>query len=111
MPLVSQATAKTLMGIFLLMAIAFCLSGSEAAGGPATAAFGNYVLDHNTPTNAALQGQLEAIDAKLRGQYGMTTEQTAVGVLDLKRLRLAMVHPDRMEYAASVAKVGILLAY
>jgi beta-lactamase class A len=69
------------------------------------------VLDYHTPTNAALQGQLEAIDAKLRGQYGMTTEQVAVGVLDLKGLRLAMVHPDRMDYAASVAKVGILLAY
>jgi len=41
----------------------------------------------------------------------MTTEQTAVGVLDLKGLRLAMVHPDRIDYAASVAKVGILLAY
>ena len=41
----------------------------------------------------------------------MTTEQTAVGVLDLKSLRLAMVHPDREEYAASVPKIGILLAY
>ena len=41
----------------------------------------------------------------------MVTEQAAVGVLDLKHLRLAMVHPDRIEYAASVAKVGILLAY
>jgi beta-lactamase class A len=99
------------MRIFLFMAIAFCLSGSESAGGQATPPFAKYVLDYNTPTNAALQSQLEAIDAKLRGQYGMTTEQTAVGVLDLKGLRLAMVHPDRMDYAASVAKVGILLAY
>jgi beta-lactamase class A len=41
----------------------------------------------------------------------MTTEQTAVGVLDLNRLRLAMIHPDRIEYGASVPKVGILLAY
>src|ERR1039457_13243 len=93
------------------MAIAFCLSCCESAGGRATPAFENYVLDYKTPPNAALQGQLEAIDAKLRGQYGMTTEQAAVGVLDLKGLRLAMVHPDRMDYAASVAKVGILLAY
>lgn len=72
--------------------------------------FANYILDYNTPTNTALQGRLEAVDAKLRGQYGMTTEQAAVGVLDLKHLRLAMVHPDRIDYAASVAKVGILLA-
>jgi beta-lactamase class A len=32
-------------------------------------------------------------------------------VLDLNTLRLAMIHPDREEYAASVAKIGILLAY
>jgi len=31
--------------------------------------------------------------------------------LDLQTLRLAMVHPDREEYAASVAKIGILLAW
>jgi beta-lactamase class A len=41
----------------------------------------------------------------------MTTEQAAAGVLDLKTLRLAMIHPDRGEYAASVPKIGILLAY
>jgi len=47
----------------------------------------------------------------LRNRIGMTEEQTAAGVLDLKGSRLAMVHPDREEYAASVAKLGILLAY
>src|SRR5437867_11958603 len=41
----------------------------------------------------------------------MTTAQAAVGVLDLNALGLAMIHPDREEYAASVPKVGILLAY
>jgi beta-lactamase class A len=93
------------------MTTAFCLSGYESAGGHKTPSSANYTLDYNTPPNAALQGWLEAMDAKLRGQYGMMTEQTAVGVLDLKGRRLAMVHPDRIEYAASVAKVGILLAY
>jgi beta-lactamase class A len=68
-------------------------------------------LDYDTPVDAKLQAKLEAIDTKLRAAYGMTTEQTAVGVLDLKRGRLAMIHPDRIEYAASVPKVGILLAY
>jgi len=111
MPAVSQGVGKTLMRIYLLMATAFCLSGNELAGGQGTPSFENYTLDCNTPTNAALQSRLEAVDAKLRGQYGMTTEQAAVGVLDLKGLRLAMVHPDRIDYAASVAKVGILLAY
>jgi beta-lactamase class A len=97
--------------ILLSMAIAFCLSGCGSAGGQGTPSFETYVLDYNTPTNAALQGELEAIDARLRGIYGMTTEQVAVGLLDLQRLHLAMVHPDRIDYAASVAKVGILLAY
>jgi beta-lactamase class A len=93
------------------MAIAICLFGYESAGGQTASPFSGYALDYGTPTDAVLQGQLEAVDAKLRGQYRMTTEQVAVGVLDLKRLRLAMVHPDRIDYAASVAKVGILLAY
>jgi beta-lactamase class A len=70
-----------------------------------------YALDYDTATEPALQARLQAIDARLRNKYGMTTGQTAVGVLDLKGLRLAMIHPDRIEYAASVAKVGILLAY
>ncbi len=70
-----------------------------------------YTLDYQTPTDPKLQAKLEAIDARLRDQFEMTTAHTAVGVLDLRRLRLAMIHPDRMEYAASVAKVGILLAY
>lgn len=73
--------------------------------------FAHYTLDYTTPTDPALQAKLEALDAALRAKYGMTTNQTAAGILDLKQLRLAMVHPDRGEYAASVAKVGILLAY
>src|SRR6185437_8497538 len=73
--------------------------------------FQNYSLNYDTPVNTRLQTSLESIDAKLRGQFGMTTEQTAVGLLDLKTLRLAVIHPDREEYAASVPKIGILLAY
>ena len=68
-------------------------------------------MNYNTPTDRQLQRRIERLDARLRQKYGMTTEQTAVGVLDLNRLRLAMIHPDRIEYAASVAKIGILLAY
>jgi len=76
-----------------------------------TKPLGHYALDYDTATEPALQAQLQTIDTRLRNKYGMTTEETAVGVLDLKGLRLAMIHPDRIEYAASVAKVGILLAY
>jgi beta-lactamase class A len=71
----------------------------------------NYILNYDTAIDPALQRQLEAIDARLRSQIGMTTEQVSVGVLDLRRLRLATIHPDRIDYAASVPKVGILLAY
>ena len=71
----------------------------------------NYVLDFNTPLDAALQARLVAIDTSLRAQYGMTTGQTAVGVLDLRGQRLAMLHPDRIDYGASVPKIGILLAW
>jgi beta-lactamase class A len=75
------------------------------------AACTTFKLDYDTPVDANLQQRLEEIDARLRAKHGMTTEQTAVGVLDLRRPRVAMIHPDRIEYAASVAKIGILLAY
>jgi beta-lactamase class A len=73
--------------------------------------FQNYVLDQNSPVSATLQRKLEEIDSELRGRFGMAPAQTAIGVLDLKLLRLAMIHPDRGEYAASIPKIGILLAY
>lgn len=68
-------------------------------------------LDYETTPDVRLQAAVEALDAQLREKYGMTGEQTAVGVLDLRRGRVAMTHPDRIEYAASVAKVGILYAW
>jgi beta-lactamase class A len=68
-------------------------------------------LDYSTQIDASLQAKLESIDAELRSRQGMTTEHTAVGLLDLKRSRVAMIHPDRIEYAASVPKIGILLAF
>jgi beta-lactamase class A len=73
--------------------------------------FQNYTLDYDSKVDPVLQSKLEAIDSELRTKYDMTPAQTAVGVLDLKHLRLAMLHPDREDYAASVAKLGILLAY
>lgn len=95
----------------LLFMTLICCSGCQLASVRKEPWFATYALDYDTPTDPALQAELEATDARLRGQYGMTTEQAAAGVLDLKHLRLAMVHPDRIDYAASVAKVGILLAY
>ncbi len=73
--------------------------------------FDSYTLDYATPTDPALQARLEQIDAEVRRKFGMTPEQTDVGLLDLQTRRLAMIHPDRIEYAASVPKIGILLAW
>ncbi|HOX55542.1 MAG TPA: serine hydrolase [Candidatus Paceibacterota bacterium] len=103
--------SRTPIRNWLLLTIVLCLPACESASVRETPSLKTYTLDYDTPTDPTLQGELEAIDARLRGQLEMTTEQAAVGVLDLKRLRLAMVHPDRIDYAASVAKVGILLAY
>lgn len=71
----------------------------------------NYTLAYDTPINPPLQAQLENIDDALRAKYGMTTDQTSLGLLDLRTLHLALIHPDREDYGASVAKIGILFAY
>ncbi len=93
--------------------LAFLLSGGGCATSlrSVNSSFAHYTLNYDSPVHPRWQSQLEQIDARLRERYGMTTQQTAVGVLDLNTLRLAMIHPDRGEYAASVPKIGILLAY
>ena len=68
-------------------------------------------LDFTTPVDSLLQAGLEDIDVRLRAKFGMASNQTAVGVLDLTTCRLAMLRPDQIDYAASVPKIGILLAY
>jgi beta-lactamase class A len=77
------------------------------------AAVSDFKLDFSTPTDPTLQQQLERVDASLRETFGMTTEHTAIGLLDLGGAtpRLALINPDRETYAASVPKIGILLAY
>ena len=99
-------TTHSAIPLLLLAASAF-----GSAGQPTTRPFDTYVLDYTTPADPALQGKLEAIDAALRAKYGIPADQTNVGVLDLEHLRLAMIHPDHTEYAASVAKIAILLGY
>lgn len=95
------------LGLCLGFLAAGCSSGVYSMN----RSFRNYRLDQSTAVEATLQADLERIDARLRKEWGMTPAQTAVGLLDLKTLRLAMIHPDREEYAASVPKIGILLAY
>lgn len=84
--------------------------GAAAATRPA---FADCALGFDSPTDAALQTALEKADADLRDPLGMSDAHTAVGLLDLAATppRLALVRPDREEYAASVPKIGILLAY
>lgn len=95
----------------ILCTFAFCLLLCTTVGAHEEKSFGSFVLDYETPVDPRLQSKLEKIDSELREKHGMTTNQTAAGVLDLNTLRLAMAHPDREECAASVAKIGILLAY
>src|SRR4051812_24956933 len=76
-----------------------------------TKSFQDYDLGYDTPVDPALQKQLEAVDSRIRTRYEMTEGQTSVGLLDLRILRLAMLRPDSEFYAASVAKIGILLAF
>lgn len=97
--------------MFLVAMVVSSVDGWARAEPAMNPKFKNYTLDYGTPVDPALLADLEQMDAGLRARYGMTTEQTAIGLLDLRTLRLAMIHPDREDYAASVAKIGILLAY
>lgn len=94
-----------------LLTLALCGLGCSTVSPQPHRRFDDFTLDYDSPVNPALQATLENIDAELRAKYGMTPEQTAVGLLDLTSLRLALIHPDRGEYAASVPKIAILLAY
>ncbi len=73
--------------------------------------FRAYSLDASPAIDAALQRRVEEIDTALRARWEMAEAQTSVGVLDLRTLRLAMVRPDRIDYAASVPKIAILLGW
>jgi D-alanyl-D-alanine dipeptidase len=68
-------------------------------------------IGHAAPVDAGLQAALERIDGEVGNRLGIPEGDRAIGVLDLANLRLAMVRPDAMFYAASVPKIGILLAY
>jgi len=95
----------------LRIALILMFAASTSLASEVLQPFENYALDYDSKVDPVLQSKLEALDSELRQKYGMTPAQTAVGVFDLKHLSLAMIHPDREEYAASVAKLGILLAY
>ena len=68
---------------------------------------------------AAVERQTQEFNTTLLWSFGLLglglitaiLVQVKVGLLDLQGQRLALIAPDRGEYAASVAKIGILLAY
>lgn len=101
---VAMAVAAGIQVVLLALGCGGCVTAAKAP-------FASYELGFDTAVEPALQARVESLDAGLRARYGMTTEQAAVGLLDLNTRRLALLHPDRGEYAASVPKIGILLAY
>ena len=102
-----RRSASITVCCFVTMFLSACTSATPVA----KPRLEDYNLNYDTPVDPVLQAGIEAIDADLRGQLGMSSEEASVGVFDLRGLRLAMIHPDRIEYAASVAKIGILLAW
>ena len=70
-----------------------------------------FSLTYDTSVDPGLQAELAAIDSRIREPLDIPTERAAVGILDLRAHRFAAIHPDRLEYAASIAKIGILLAW
>lgn len=74
-------------------------------------AFAKFTLAYDTATDTKLQADIEGIDRQVRHELGIPEPHTSVGVIDLKTSRLAMIQPDRIEYAASIPKIGILLAF
>jgi beta-lactamase class A len=95
---------------YVLSVLLFAL-GCRTAGQHEMRTSQNYRLDFKTAVDRGLQESLVRMDEEIRGSLGIGREQASIGVLDLRRLRLAMIHPDRGEYAASVPKIAILLAY
>jgi len=93
----------------VLAVLSLCLSAAPAL--PAMSDFRSYSPDDSPAVDADLQRRVEAIDAQLRARWAMAENQTSVGVLDLRTLRLAWLRPDRIDYAASVPKIAILLGW
>jgi len=73
--------------------------------------FRTVALDTATRPDPTLQRAVEEIDRTLRENLVIDAARTSVGVLDLRTLRLALVRPDRIDYAASVPKIAILLGW
>jgi beta-lactamase class A len=76
-----------------------------------SAQFLDYVLDSQSAVDPEAQAHLTALDLHLRARHGMREEESAVGMFDLRSLRLAFLRADVMTYGASIPKIAILLAF
>lgn len=90
----------------------------SGSGGPGTADGASdaagatlYTIDFDSQVDPELQATLNTVDAALRAQHGVAEGDRSAGVFDLLTGRLAMIAPDKQDYAASVPKVAILLTY
>lgn len=95
----------------LLIAVGSSSATNETTAPAMPPPLPQYTLGFDTPVDPILQTAVENLDARLRAKHGMEPDQTSVGVIDLNIRRLAMVRPDRIDYAASVPKIAILLAW
>ncbi len=100
-----------LAALAALAVLSLGLVAATSAASPAMPDYRSYSLDGSPALEPALQQRVEAIDASLRARWEISEAQTSVGVFDLRTLRLAMVRPDRIDYAASVPKIAILLGW
>lgn len=98
-------------GRLVIVALVLAMPPAAFAADPSTQPYAKHILDFISRTDPALQAEVERIDQSLRDKFGMLRDETSVGVLDLRRERLALINPDRGDYGASVPKIGILLAY
>jgi beta-lactamase class A len=105
-----RSSFATAVRPFAVAAMVFLLACAVSAASE-NRAMEDYVLDFETPADAGLQERLVAIDAKVRAELEIPAGKASAGLLDLRTLRLALIDPDRIEYGASVPKIGILLAY
>ena len=97
--------------VVALAASMLCVAAPPPPPPPMETRLASLSLDFATPVDPALQSAVAAVDARLRAKHVIPDGSTAVGVFDLRTGRLALLRPDAIDYAASVPKIGILLAW
>ena len=87
------------------------LAKPQHLGWPDAMRLQSYRIGWNGSVDSELQSFLCDKDSEIGTLLGIPESERAFGVLDMTDLRLAMVRPDTMFYAASVPKICVLLAY